>query len=143
MSPSSRRASRSRPASCPTHAGSAWPSASSCFESSVPPPGEHQSELSVNLQFWRVSCRVSRSSQQHGTAHRLPLSSREMTLKRVRRYALLAGIALWTVFAVDYATPGPLDRVGKIKGTDFVQFYATGSIVGEGHADRLYDNDTL
>src|SRR5262245_4547472 len=66
-----------------------------------------------------------------------------MTLKRVRRYALLAGIALWTVFAVDYATPGPLDRIGKIKGTDYVQFYANGSLVLEGHADRLYDNDAL
>jgi hypothetical protein len=66
-----------------------------------------------------------------------------MTLKRVRRYALLAGIALWTVFAVDYTTPGPVDRVGKIKGTDFVQFYATGSLILEGHADRLYDNEAL
>jgi len=66
-----------------------------------------------------------------------------MTLKRVRRYALLAGIALWTVFAVDYATPGPLDRFEKIKGTDFVQFYATGSLVVGGQADRLYDSDAL
>jgi hypothetical protein len=66
-----------------------------------------------------------------------------MTLKRVRRYALLAGIALWTVFAADYATPGPLDRLGKIKGTDFVQFYASGSLVFGGHADRLYDNEAL
>ena len=66
-----------------------------------------------------------------------------MTLKRVRRYALLAGIALWTVFVVDYATPGPLDRLGKIKGTDFVQFYANASLVVAGHTDRLYDNDAL
>lgn len=66
-----------------------------------------------------------------------------MTLKRVRRYALLMGVALWTVFAVDYATPGRLDRLGKIKGTDFVQFYTSGSLVLGGHADRLYDFDTL
>ncbi|HEX7138737.1 MAG TPA: glycosyltransferase family 87 protein [Vicinamibacterales bacterium] len=66
-----------------------------------------------------------------------------MTLKRVRRYALVAGIALWTVFVADYATPGPLDRLGKIKGTDFVQFYASGSLVLGGRADRLYDHDTL
>jgi len=66
-----------------------------------------------------------------------------MTLKRVRRYALLVAVALWTVFAVDYATPGPLDRLGKIKGTDFVQFYASGSLVLAGRFDRLYDFDTL
>jgi alpha-1,2-mannosyltransferase len=66
-----------------------------------------------------------------------------MTLKRVRRYALLVGIALWTVFVVDYATPGPLDRFGKIKGTDYVQFYASGSLVLDGRSDRLYDHETL
>jgi hypothetical protein len=66
-----------------------------------------------------------------------------MTLKRVRRYALLVAVALWTVFAVDYATLGPLDRLGKIKGTDFVQFYASGSLVLAGRSDRLYDFDTL
>jgi hypothetical protein len=66
-----------------------------------------------------------------------------MTLKRVRRYALLVAVALWTVLAVDYATQGPLDRLGKIKGTDFVQFYASGSLVLAGHSDRLYDFDTL
>jgi hypothetical protein len=66
-----------------------------------------------------------------------------MTLKRVRRYSVLVAIALWTVFAVDYATPGPLDRFGKIKGTDFVQFYASGSLVLGGQAERLYDHDTL
>jgi len=65
-----------------------------------------------------------------------------MTLKRVRRYALLIGIALWTVFVADYATPGPVDRLGKIKGTDFVQFYASGSLVLSGRADRLYDPGT-
>jgi alpha-1,2-mannosyltransferase len=73
----------------------------------------------------------------------LPAPVRTMTLKRVRRYALLTSLALWAVFIIDYATPGPLDRFGKVKGTDFVQFYASGTLVRDGHIDRLYDPTAL
>jgi hypothetical protein len=36
-------------------------------------------------------------------------------------------------------TPGLVDRVGRFKGSDYVQFYVMGSLVGEGRADVLYD----
>jgi hypothetical protein len=62
-----------------------------------------------------------------------------MTLKRVRVYATLIAAALWAVLALAYATPGNLDRFGKIKGTDFIQFYAAGSLVRDGRTDLLYD----
>jgi hypothetical protein len=29
---------------------------------------------------------------------------------------------VWLVFAFNQATPGLLDRAGKLKGTDFLQF---------------------
>src|SRR5262249_54465181 len=50
-------------------------------------------------------------------------------------------VTLWTVLAFDYAVPGPLDRFGKPKGTDFFHFYVIGSIVREGRMDLLYDMD--
>jgi hypothetical protein len=64
-----------------------------------------------------------------------------MRLKRIRAYAVLMAIALWTVLAIDYSIPGPIDRFGKVKGTDFLQFYVSGSFVRDGRADLLYDVD--
>lgn len=64
-----------------------------------------------------------------------------MTLKRIRIYATLMAVTLWTVVAIDYAVPGPLDRFGKPKGTDFLHFYVIGSLVREGRSDLLYDMD--
>jgi hypothetical protein len=66
-----------------------------------------------------------------------------MTLKRVRVYSILIAMALWAVVAVDYASPGVVDRFGKIKGTDFVQFYTAGWLLRSGQADRLYDAAAL
>jgi hypothetical protein len=64
-----------------------------------------------------------------------------VTLKRIRIYATLMAVTLWTVVAIDYGTPGPLDRFGKPKGTDFLHFYVIGSLVREGRTDLLYDMD--
>ena len=62
-----------------------------------------------------------------------------MTLKRIRVYATLIAATLWTVWLVDFSGPGVVDRLGKIKGTDFLQFYVAGSFVREGRLNELYD----
>ena len=62
-----------------------------------------------------------------------------MTLKRIRAYAPLIAVTLWSVWFIDFSTSGVIDRLGKIKGTDFLQFYVDGSLVREGRADLLYD----
>jgi hypothetical protein len=62
-----------------------------------------------------------------------------ITLKRLRAYATLIAIGLWTVFAIDFATAGPMDRMGKVKGTDFLHFYVIGSLAREGRWGQLYD----
>src|SRR6187200_3372983 len=62
-----------------------------------------------------------------------------MTRKRVRVYASLLAITLWSVWLVDISGPGVVDRLGKIKGTDFLQFYVAGSLVRDGRTDLLYD----
>jgi hypothetical protein len=44
------------------------------------------------------------------------------------------GGALWTV-----SVPGPLDRFGALKGTDFAQFYVAGRFAADGRLQFLYD----
>jgi hypothetical protein len=62
-----------------------------------------------------------------------------MTLKRIRVYAPVIAITLWSVWIIDVSGAGVVDRLGKLKGTDFVQFYIGGSFLREGRADLLYD----
>ena len=62
-----------------------------------------------------------------------------ITLKRLRGYATVIAICLWTVWSVDFAIEGPIDRMGKVKGTDFLQFYVIGSVAHEHRWDDLYD----
>lgn len=55
------------------------------------------------------------------------------------------GIALFGLSAFIYIhtmmVPGLVDRVGRFKGTDYIQFYVTGSFILEGRSDALYDAD--
>jgi alpha-1,2-mannosyltransferase len=66
-----------------------------------------------------------------------------VTLKRIRVYATLLAATLWTVWAVDFSVHGVVDRLGKIKGTDFLQFYIGGSFVREGRLDQLFEVQAL
>jgi len=52
-----------------------------------------------------------------------------VTRRRIRAYSIIMAAVLWTMWLVDVATPGAIDRLGKIKGTDFLQFYVGGSFV--------------
>src|SRR4029078_8463025 len=64
-----------------------------------------------------------------------------MTLDPLRIHATLMAAALWTVLAIDYSVPGPIDRFGKAKGTDFLQDYVAGSFAREGRPEQLYNFD--
>src|SRR5215210_6990608 len=66
-----------------------------------------------------------------------------MTLKRVRAYCTLMAATLWIVWVANFSVPGPVDRLGKAKGTDFLQFYVGGSFVREGRLASLYDVQAL
>ena len=70
-------------------------------------------------------------------------SARFVTLKRIRVYATLIGATLWAVWLVDFSVPGVVDRLGKVKGTDFLQFYVGGAFVREGRLNELYDVQAL
>lgn len=62
-----------------------------------------------------------------------------ITLERLRAYATLLAVCIWTIWIVDFSVPGPIDRLGKVKGTDFLHFYVTGSLAREGRWEQLYD----
>jgi alpha-1,2-mannosyltransferase len=61
------------------------------------------------------------------------------TRKRLRAYATIIAATMWTVWLVDMSRSGPLDRLGKVKGTDFLHFYVMGSIAREGRWEQLFD----
>jgi hypothetical protein len=46
---------------------------------------------------------------------------------------------MWTVWLVDMSGGGHTDRLGKVKGTDFLHFYVIGSIAHEGRWEQLFD----
>jgi hypothetical protein len=60
-------------------------------------------------------------------------------LKRVQGYATVVAGCLWTIWLLDVCVPGPLDRLGKVKGTDFLHFYVIGAMARESRNDLLYD----
>jgi hypothetical protein len=62
-----------------------------------------------------------------------------MTLKRIRVYARIIAVILWSIWIIDVSGAGVIDRLGKLKGTDFVQFYVGGSFLRDGRGDLLYD----
>jgi alpha-1,2-mannosyltransferase len=49
-------------------------------------------------------------------------------------FLITVGVHTWDLY-----TPGLLDRTGRLKGPDFLQFYTYGSLVRGGLTDRLYD----
>jgi hypothetical protein len=51
----------------------------------------------------------------------------------------LTGLTMWGVWAVNLSVPGNMDRLGKVKGTDFLHFYVIGSLVREHAWNALYD----
>jgi hypothetical protein len=65
-----------------------------------------------------------------------------MNPRKLQVQLSLLAIVLWTVAAVDVATPTRLMRSGQIKGTDFVHFYTLARLGAEGRADLFADLDT-
>lgn len=69
--------------------------------------------------------------------------SRLLTARRITLHALLLAVCLWSVYALDLATPGLRDRAGHIKGADFLHFYTAGYLVKSGRLPALYNPPAL
>lgn len=62
-----------------------------------------------------------------------------LTPRRLRAQAIVLALCLWGVCAVDFATPGLLDRAGNIKFQDFLPLYVSAQLIAHGRATELYD----
>ncbi len=62
-----------------------------------------------------------------------------LTPRRIRAQAIVLALCLWGVCAVDFATPGLLDRAGNIKFQDFLPLYVSAQLIANGRATELYD----
>ena len=60
----------------------------------------------------------------------------------VRTHSTVLCVCLAAIAFVSLSTPGPLDRSGQIKGTDFIGFYVLGAITREPIVRSLYDPAT-
>jgi hypothetical protein len=62
-----------------------------------------------------------------------------LTARRLRAHGFILALCLWTVYVWNMSTPGPLDRAGNLKGTDFLHFYTLGSLALAHHGSDLYN----
>lgn len=63
--------------------------------------------------------------------------------RRIRAQAIVLALCLWSVCAVDFATPGLLDRAGNIKFQDFLPLYISAQQIAHGRATQLYDQHVV
>ena len=62
-----------------------------------------------------------------------------LTPNRIRAQTIVLAICLWTVCAIDFATPGLFDRAGNIKFQDFLPSYISAQLIAQGRAAELYN----
>ncbi len=62
-----------------------------------------------------------------------------ITAKRLRAHAFLLALCLWSVYLWNVYTPGLRDRVGNLKGTDFLHLYTLGSLAAAHRGADLYN----
>ena len=62
-----------------------------------------------------------------------------MTRRRVRLVCLIVLAVSLSIHVWDLSGPGLVDRTGRLKVPDFLQFYTYGSLIREGQSSELYD----
>lgn len=62
-----------------------------------------------------------------------------LTPNRVRAQAIVLAFCLWSVCAIDFATPGLFDRAGNIEFQDFLPPYISAQLIAQGRAAELYN----
>src|SRR5262249_39646754 len=59
--------------------------------------------------------------------------------RRLMAYGVALFALSWFIHLETTLTPGLIDRAGRFKGSDYVQFYVMGSLVRDGRTGALYD----
>ncbi|MGA7504956.1 MAG: glycosyltransferase family 87 protein [Candidatus Sulfotelmatobacter sp.] len=62
-----------------------------------------------------------------------------MRARHLRAHGLILALCLWSVYVWNMSTPGLRDRVGNLKGTDFVHFYTLGLLALAHDGADLYN----
>jgi hypothetical protein len=62
-----------------------------------------------------------------------------VTVRRLRAHGLILALCLWSVYAWNVSSPGLRDRMGNLKGTDFLHLYTLGSLAVAHRGSDLYD----
>ena len=65
--------------------------------------------------------------------------ARWLTVERATAYVTIAAVVMWLRYVFNLTTPGLMDRVGHLKGADFLQFYTAGMFVKMHQLASLYD----
>jgi Glycosyltransferase family 87 len=66
-----------------------------------------------------------------------------LTPPLLTRFFLLCLLLQFGAFLYVQATPGDYDRLGRVRGRDFLQFYAAGALVLDGRSEQLYDDEVF
>lgn len=66
-------------------------------------------------------------------------ASRWLTVERITAHATIAAALVWLMYVFNLTTPGLIDRLGHLKGADFLQFYTAGTFVKTHQLSSLYD----
>jgi len=66
-----------------------------------------------------------------------------LTPRRIRAHATILALCVWSVYAVDFATPGMFDRTGNIKFQDFLPLYVSAQLIAHSRASELYDQQVI
>jgi hypothetical protein len=61
-----------------------------------------------------------------------------LNVGRVTTHAAIAASVVWLMFIFNLSRPGLLDRLGDLKGTDFLQFYAAGTFARAHRIAEMY-----
>lgn len=64
-----------------------------------------------------------------------------LTPPRLTRWGIVLFALSVFVYVHTMMVPGLIDRVGRFKGADYIQFYVMGSFAADGRLDALYDAD--
>jgi hypothetical protein len=68
-----------------------------------------------------------------------PRFARWLTARRLKSQAVVVAICIWSVVAIDFATPSLVDRAGNIKFQDFLPYYVSGLLASQHRMADLYN----
>jgi alpha-1,2-mannosyltransferase len=86
---------------------------------------------------------MSKQSISRQPTSRIDSLAAWLSPRRIRAQAIVLALCLWSVCAIDFATPGLFDRVGNIKFQDFLPLYTSARMIAQGRDAELYNQEAV